>query len=220
MLTKILSKKENIFTIILKNESGSGVYFLLNKNEVVVESDVFFKDFDTQILEKNRLKGNEILTFLSKNVKNLKKVQIVAENVPEKNLIAFLEGFLLGNYRFDKYKSEKKDKIEEILVISDNISQKNIDFLNVTEEMTTFCRDLVNEPHIHQSATNFAETLLQKAKNLGVNCRVLDKSEIEAEKMGGLLGVNRGSIDPPTFTILEINYEKTSSEQPIVLVGK
>ncbi|GHV36187.1 putative cytosol aminopeptidase [Bacteroidia bacterium] len=220
MLTKIISKKENIFTIILKNESDSDVCFLFNKNEIIVESDVFFKNNDLQILEKNRLKGSETLNFLRKNVKNLKNVQIVSENVSKENLIAFLEGFLLSNYSFDRYKSEKKDKIEEILLISDNISSENIDFLNVTEEMTTFCRDLVNEPHIHQSATQFAETLSQKAKDLGVNCRILNKKEIEAEKMGGLLGVNRGSIEAPTFTVLEINYDKNSNEQPIILVGK
>ncbi len=32
---------------------------------------------------------------------------------------------------------------------------------------------------------------------------VLQKAQIEKEKMGGLLAVNRGSIDPPTFTVME-----------------
>ena len=38
--------------------------------------------------------------------------------------------------------------------------------------------------------------------------------------MGGLLSVNKGSIDPPTFTIIEYKPKKASNKKPIVLVGK
>jgi hypothetical protein len=38
--------------------------------------------------------------------------------------------------------------------------------------------------------------------------------------MGGLLAVNKGSIDPPTFNILEWKGASPSNDRPIVLVGK
>lgn len=38
--------------------------------------------------------------------------------------------------------------------------------------------------------------------------------------MGGILAVNRGSIDPPTFTIMEYTPKKAINKKPIVLVGK
>jgi leucyl aminopeptidase len=38
--------------------------------------------------------------------------------------------------------------------------------------------------------------------------------------MGGLLAVNKGSIDPPTFTIAEYKHKKALNKKPIVLVGK
>ncbi len=38
--------------------------------------------------------------------------------------------------------------------------------------------------------------------------------------MGGLLGVNKGSIDPPSFTIIEWKPEEAVNTKPIVLVGK
>jgi leucyl aminopeptidase len=48
----------------------------------------------------------------------------------------------------------------------------------------------------------------------------LEKTQIESLKMGGLLAVNKGSIDPPTFTIIEYKPANAKNEQPIVLVGK
>ena len=38
--------------------------------------------------------------------------------------------------------------------------------------------------------------------------------------MGGLLAVNKGSIDDPTFTIMEWKPKKFTNQNPIVLVGK
>ena len=38
--------------------------------------------------------------------------------------------------------------------------------------------------------------------------------------MGGLLAVNKGSIDEPTFTIMQWKPKKAKNKQPIVLVGK
>jgi leucyl aminopeptidase len=49
---------------------------------------------------------------------------------------------------------------------------------------------------------------------------VLNKKQIETLKMGGLLAVNQGSVEPPTFTIMEYKPAKTKNKKPIVLVGK
>jgi leucyl aminopeptidase len=49
---------------------------------------------------------------------------------------------------------------------------------------------------------------------------VLNKSKIEALKMGGILAVNTGSVEPPTFTIMEYKPKKAVNKKPIVLVGK
>ncbi|MCK7542143.1 MAG: M17 family metallopeptidase [Marinilabiliales bacterium] len=49
---------------------------------------------------------------------------------------------------------------------------------------------------------------------------MLTKGKIEALKMGGLLAVNKGSVDPPVFCILEWKPEKSVNKKPVVLVGK
>jgi leucyl aminopeptidase len=62
---------------------------------------------------------------------------------------------------------------------------------------------------------------MQKAgKASGFKVEVLSKNQIEALNMGGLLGVNKGSIDPPTFTIMEYKPAKAVNKQPLVFVGK
>ena len=50
--------------------------------------------------------------------------------------------------------------------------------------------------------------------------QIFDKKKITALKMGGLLAVNQGSIDPPTFSVLEWKPENDQSLKPIVLIGK
>jgi leucyl aminopeptidase len=49
---------------------------------------------------------------------------------------------------------------------------------------------------------------------------VWDRALIEEEGMGGLLAVNRGSTEPPTFTVLEWMPENRRNDHPVVLVGK
>jgi len=60
----------------------------------------------------------------------------------------------------------------------------------------------------------------EKSKEAGYTIEVFNKKKIESLRMGGLLAVNRGSIDPPTFSILEWKPENAVNEKPYVLVGK
>jgi leucyl aminopeptidase len=55
---------------------------------------------------------------------------------------------------------------------------------------------------------------------VGAKAEVFNKQKIEALKMGGLLSVNKGSIDPPTFTILEWKPDNAVNTKPVILVGK
>ncbi len=54
----------------------------------------------------------------------------------------------------------------------------------------------------------------------GFSVEVFNKLKIETLKMGGLLAVNKGSIDPPTFSILTWKPKNAVNDRPIVLVGK
>lgn len=92
--------------------------------------------------------------------------------------------------------------------------------LEIITEAVYLCRDLVNEIPSELNAKSLAEILKQKAEEVGIRAEVMNKKKIESLKMGGLLGVNKGSTIPPTFTILEWKPFNFINEKPIILIGK
>ncbi len=137
--------------------------------------------------------------------------------------IALAEGMSLGNYQFLKYKSDKKEKensLQTIGIVSENVSEEQFAEMNILVEAVYACRTLVNEPVSYLNAERLSQELSRMGKEAGVKVEVLNKQKIESLKMGGLLAVNKGSLDPPTFTIMEWKPAKALNKAPIVLVGK
>ena len=85
---------------------------------------------------------------------------------------------------------------------------------------TFVARDLVNEPLSYLTAIQYSSDIKKLGKTHGLKVEVLHKKEIEKLKMGGLLAVNKGSIDPPTFNVIRWATKTSKNHKPIVLVGK
>ena len=171
--------------------------------------------------EKCRRAGSEHSLLLKQHKHN----EIVLVDAIEEPglLLAFAEGLVLGNYHFLKYfgdKSEKKHPLKSILIVSDKLDKQEIDVLKTLNEAVYIVRDMVNEPLSFMNAVQFSETVKHLGILGGFSVEVFNKKKIESLKMGGLLGVNRGSIDPPTFTIMEWMPENAVNKNPLVLVGK
>jgi len=133
---------------------------------------------------------------------------------------AFVEALLLSNYQFLKYYSEKKvNSLQKVSLLAKITNTELDEVVNVTKA-TNFAKDLVNEPVSFLNADQLANEAKKLSKEAGYKIEVLSKSKIEALKMGGLLAVNKGSIDPPTFSILEWKPAKSKNKKPIILVGK
>ena len=64
----------------------------------------------------------------------------------------------------------------------------------------------------------FAEQAAEVARAAGLSVTVMDREAIEAARLGGLLGVNRGSALPPT--LLQISHEPDRPKGHLALVGK
>lgn len=137
-------------------------------------------------------------------------------------LLVLAEGLLLSSYQFIKYfkDAEKKKNGLNILLFPEEISQRKLDELNAISKAVFWARDRVNEPLSHLNAVQLSEQIAALAPEAGFSVQVLEKTQIESLKMGGLLAVNKGSVDPPTFTIVEYKPEKPINKKPIVLVGK
>ncbi len=151
---------------------------------------------------------------------NSKSVQLI--NVSKTELTqAFIEGLLLASYSFDKYKKEKKEfVIDEVFILNKDTSEEQISERANLSRAVFAARNLVNEPLSYLTATKFSEEINKLATESGFTLEVFNKQKIEALKMGGLLAVNKGSIDPPTFNILEWKPQNATNKKPIILVGK
>jgi leucyl aminopeptidase len=172
-------------------------------------------------LEGCRKAGDEIATLLNKE-KADKTVIVDVEGLKDETL-AMAEGMALGNYQFLKYKSkpeEKQNTLGAIGIRSDVVTDENINETNHVLNAVFEARDLVNEPLSYLTAEKLGEEFERLGKDGSFKVEVFNKKKIESLKMGGLLAVNKGSVDPPTFTVMEWKPNKPVNKKPVILVGK
>lgn len=165
--------------------------------------------------EKNRMYGYQVRKKLEKAVE---EIEITGA---EGAAVEVAEGLALANYQFLKYRSDKKEKefsLRKIAVLGGN--EKEIEIVNNTIRAVYWSRDLVNEPHSYLTATQLSKEIEEKLAPVGVHVTVLEKNQIESLKLGGLIAVNLGSEEPPTFSVIEYKPDAAVNKQPVVLVGK
>ncbi|TCO07977.1 leucyl aminopeptidase family protein [Natronoflexus pectinivorans] len=171
------------------------------------------------IKERMRRRGAEILSGL-KAEKNEKAAIIDLISNPPLTL-AIAEGLALNAYSFNKYKTGEKNSLNyEFLIVSPQVKGCDIAKLTRVIESVYLARDLVNEPVGYLNAEKLGELVLEYAEKFGFKAEVFNKKKIESLKMGGLLAVNKGSIDPPTFSVLEWKPENAVNSKPYVIAGK
>ncbi|HSH50659.1 MAG TPA: leucyl aminopeptidase [Bacteroidales bacterium] len=137
--------------------------------------------------------------------------------------LAFIEGLGLTHYQFLKYqtkKEEKKHPLKEIKIFSSTITERQIGQLKFLLQAMFYTRDLVNEPVAGLNAGQLAEEFKKMGQLAGFDVETYNKKKIESMKMSGLLTVNKGSIDPPTFSVLTWKPKNAINNKPYILVGK
>ena len=172
-------------------------------------------------LEETR-RGARIIAELV-NRRKIMTISLVAAEGAEDHTLDFAEGLALSNYQFNKYLSKKEDKqnaLKTLRVVSKEIPKKKVDEVDRLCRAVCWARDLVNEPLSTLTAIELSKEIARKGAEAGFSVEVFHKKKIESLRMGGLLAVNRGSLDPPTFSILTWKPEKARNKKPIVLVGK
>jgi len=139
---------------------------------------------------------------------------------------AMIEGAILGSYQFTVYRTAAAEHaVEGMKILIPQKSQlkqvsEGVRRGVATAEATVFVRDLCNHPSNVLTPTRVAEEAKAIAKAEKISIKILEQKEMERLGMGALLGVARGSQEPPKFIILEYNGAKKKDERPVVLVGK
>lgn len=144
----------------------------------------------------------------------------------EKAALAMTEGAILGLYAFKRYltgKDKEKSEIETLMIVGAEKDttrlEKVVDTGGIIAEAVNWTRDIVNEPANNMTPTLLAEAARNMADTYGLSIEILDKEQITKLGMGGLLGVSRGSQEPPKFIIVHYKGKK-SDEVDLVLAGK
>lgn len=140
---------------------------------------------------------------------------------------AMVEGAVLGQYRFTHYRTNHADDLKNIQAMTIVVPTTNqlahaktgVRRGEVSAEATTYVRDLCHHPANVLTPSRVAAEARTIARERGVRTTVLERRQMEKLGMGALLGVARGSQEPPKFLVLEYSGGKRN-ERPVVLVGK
>lgn len=166
--------------------------------------------------ERMRVVGSKVRSILNK------ETEAITVHGRSQDCFSFIEGLMLSNYQFNKYFSDaekRTNKLKSISVDHSFLPSDLEELVNITKAVS-WARDMVNEPVSFLNAEQLSEEIKALGDDSDLKVTILEKSQIEALKMGGLLSVNKGSIDPPTFTIAEYKPANAANSKPIVLVGK
>jgi leucyl aminopeptidase len=215
-----LSKEEQAFAKAAFDKEQASVSF----NQYDRYVFIYFlksKKTDWQSREACRKMGAE-LQVVANRLKCIElSIDVFAGRADAAYLVA--EGIALANYQFLKYRTDAKKITNTLTTINfskNAITVKELNQLSVITEAIYRVRTLVNEPLNFLTAVQLAKEIAIMGKEAGFKVTTLNKAQIVKEKMGGLLAVNLGSQDPPTFTVMEYKPAKALNKKPIVLVGK
>lgn len=209
-------------TYLQQKISNKNEVIVLNRYDQIIIVASFKQDTaDYLTLENCRLTGVSVTKQL--NHLKISEVTVINKSDWDKAVLPFVEGMALTNYQFLKYKKEaakQKNSLTQINVSKESTTAEAIAELQHIIDGVQAARTLINEPLSYLTARQLSKEIKALGETAGFSVKVFEKSRIKAEKMGGLLAVNAGSQDPPTFNILEWKPKKAVNKQPIILVGK
>ncbi len=151
--------------------------------------------------------------------------ELAEEAMTAEQAAGLATGVRLRAYRFDRYKTKKKDGEDGPLRAEVSISVGDVGAArkafaptaHVTDGVV-LARDLVNEPPNVLYPEEFARRAATLRK-LGVEVTILDVKAMSKLGMGALLGVAQGSARPGRMVVMRWNGAKRG-EQPVAFIGK
>ena len=167
--------------------------------------------------KKEEFCPNKLREAIAKAIKKsmqmeAKKVAFALDGIDFDYSEQFTMGAFIADYKFDKYKSEKKDQhVQEVFVQADEKSVKKAEKIAAA---MAFARNLANEPAQFATPSELASI----AQDFGLETTIYDKDECEKMGMGAFLAVGRGSDEEPKF--IHMKYTCNNPKKRIAIIGK
>lgn len=141
---------------------------------------------------------------------------------PDDILAAMVEGALLGNYQFGRFKKPKHPSLLKIAVAVPEESVRHARLLsqriNIICDGTLLAREWVITPSNLKRPEQFAKSLVQMAEKETLKTEVLNHTALKKQNFGALLAVAAGSDANARMVVLE--HDPGNTTQTIALVGK
>lgn len=176
--------------------------------------------------EFDKFSDDSLRSSISKTVKFLNKIgakTVILYPFSEKNsqLRITVESLYLTSYKFDKYKSVKKESSEvkkiDIPVVKypENFNLYEIEgVVNSVFE----ARELVNEPSNIMTPKLLAETAVELGKKYGFEVEIFEHEKVKSLGMNAFLAVGAASKNRPYLIVMR--YHNNKSDKILGLVGK
>ncbi len=146
------------------------------------------------------------------------------ENAGER-AAALVEGTVLADYRFDRYRSgddeddSPSSRLERLVLVADDGVRAPAEVALVAAEAANRARDLQNLPSNELTPAALAARAEEiAAAHDSIEVDVLDRETIAAQGMGGLIAVSQGSEVEPR--LIALRYSGGGSGPRVGLVGK
>jgi len=146
-------------------------------------------------------------------------------DIPLKDLGSMIaQNLMMAAYEFRDFKTKPKagwTDIQEVVIAHTSQTSIKAGILEGKKvgEMVNECRMISNTPGGDMTPQILATHAKRLSKHTPIKTTVLGKKEMEKLKMGAILGVAKGSSEPPKFIIMDYRGGKRD-DKPIVLVGK
>lgn len=178
----------------------------------------------------NKLKGEDLKISLSNAVRELKKykfknikISLIQDN-KELNLKEVVEGIILGEYSFEKYKSTKKKVTFDIFLDLNNCKKTFVELEQELLEVTTICksvnlvRDIINTTPEDYYPKTMSKSAKKIAKENSLECKIYGEKYLKDNGMNSMLAVGRASRHESQ--LIHLIYKPKKSKGKVVIVGK
>ena len=141
----------------------------------------------------------------------------------DKKCLAASAALVIGinDYKFDKYLTERGNKIKEIEILTNDNTSDLIDGIKMADIMSgamKYTRNLVFESAEVMTPTKVSEIAKELADKKGLKFEVYNKDELKKMNFNAFLAVGQGSAQEPKF--IHLAYKSENPKKKVALIGK
>lgn len=137
-----------------------------------------------------------------------------------------VEGALLANYQYDRYKTDAGTGAKISLLTLDcpaafaRSSKERISNAIAIGSAVRLARDLANTPPNDMTPAHLASEAASISRRHKIRCTVMNRRKLVSDGFGGILSVGGGSSNDPHMIVMDYRPAKRTNRRPIVLIGK